>query len=61
MNTTHQLQIDIETALGRQLQTPKDFDFLRERIYARQQRVLYIRSVSLLGFFTSLAVKPQRE
>ena len=26
---------DIETALGRQIKTPKDFDFLRERIYAR--------------------------
>lgn len=26
---------DIETALNQQMQTPKDFDFLRERIYAR--------------------------
>ena len=35
MNTTIQLLTDIETALGKKLQTPKDFDFLRERIYAR--------------------------
>lgn len=26
---------DIETALGRRMQTPKDFDHLRKRIYAR--------------------------
>ena len=33
--TTAQLRTDIETALGKTLSTPKDFDFLRERIYAR--------------------------
>lgn len=33
---TKQLCKDIETALNRQMQTPKDFEFLRERIYARQ-------------------------
>ena len=33
--TTAQLRTDIETALGRTLSTPKDFDYLRERIYAR--------------------------
>lgn len=30
-----QLRSDIETALKKKLSTPKDFDFLRERIYAR--------------------------
>lgn len=29
------LRNDIETALGKTLRTPKDFEFLRERIYAR--------------------------
>ena len=38
-----QLKTDIETALGRAISTPKDFDFLRERIYARL-RVLVSRS-----------------
>ena len=30
-----QLCNDIETALGRQMQTPRDFNYLRDRIYAR--------------------------
>ena len=33
--STEQLRSDIETALKKRLCTPKDFDFLRERIYAR--------------------------
>ena len=32
---TKKLCKEIETALGRQMQTPKDFEFLKERIYAR--------------------------
>lgn len=32
---TKQLCRDIETALHRKMQTPKDFEFLRERIYGR--------------------------
>ena len=32
---TKRLCKDIEAALSRQIQTPKDFEFLRERIYAR--------------------------
>ena len=32
---TKQLCKEIETALNRRMQTPKDFEFLRERIYAR--------------------------
>ena len=38
-----QLCREIETSLHRKMQTPKDFDFLRERIYARQ-RVLVSRT-----------------
>ncbi len=34
---------DIETAVGRQLKSPKDFEMLKERIYARQ-RVLVSRT-----------------
>ena len=33
---TKQLCKDIETALNQRIQTPKDFEILRERIYARQ-------------------------
>ena len=32
---TNQLCKEIETALHRQIKTPKDFDFLKEKIYAR--------------------------
>ncbi len=35
MRQTEQLRSDIETALKKKLCTPKDFDFLRDRIYAR--------------------------
>ena len=38
-----QLCKDIETALNQRMQTPKDFELLRERIYARQ-RVLISRT-----------------
>lgn len=32
---TEQLRHDIESALGKQLKTPKDFEFLREKIFSR--------------------------
>ena len=35
IETCEQLRSDIETALKKKLQTPKDFEFLRERLYAR--------------------------
>jgi hypothetical protein len=35
IETCEQLRSEIETALKKKLQTPKDFEFLRERIYAR--------------------------
>jgi len=35
MTPTEQLRSDIETALKKKLCTPKDFEFLRERLYAR--------------------------
>ena len=34
-NAYEQLRLEIETALKRKMSTPKDFEFLRERIYAR--------------------------
>ena len=34
-NAYEQLRSEIETALKRKMSTPKDFEFLRERIYAR--------------------------
>ena len=35
MSAYEQLQSEIESALKKKCRTPKDFDFLRERIYAR--------------------------
>ena len=35
IETYGQLRSDVETALNKKLCTPKDFEFLRERIYAR--------------------------
>ena len=35
IGTREQLRSDIETALKKKLQTPKDFEFLRERLYER--------------------------
>ena len=35
IETCEQLRSDIETELKKKLQTPKDFEFLRERLYAR--------------------------
>lgn len=34
---TQRLKNEIETALGREMRTPKDFDYLRECIYSRLQ------------------------
>ena len=59
MNTTHQLQIDIETALGRQLQTPKDFDFLRERIYARQHILISRTTLMRIWGYVAEDVTPR--
>ena len=40
------LKNDIETALGKRMVTPKDFEFLRERIYARLH--VYVSRTTLM-------------
>jgi hypothetical protein len=40
------LKNDIETALGKRMVTPKDFEFLRERIYARLR--VYVSRTTLM-------------
>lgn len=37
MLMTQRLKNEIETALGREIRTPNDFEYLRERIYSRLQ------------------------
>lgn len=34
------LRLEIEATLGRRMQTPRDFDFLRQRIYERQRTLI---------------------
>lgn len=60
MNTTTQLQTDIENALGRKLQTPKDFDFLRERIYARQHMLISRTTLMRIWGYVEEDVKPRK-
>ena len=59
MNTTTQLLTDIETALGKKLQTPKDFDFLRERIYARLRILVSRTTLMRLWGYVDEDVKPR--
>ena len=49
MNTHEQLRSEIEKALKRKLCTPKDFDMLRERIYARLH--VYVSRTTLMRYW----------
>ena len=60
MNTTAQLLTDIETALGKKLHTPKDFDFLRERIYARLHILVSRTTLMRIWGYVAEDVKPRR-
>ena len=60
MNTTIQLLTDIETALGKKLQTPKDFDFLRERIYARLHILVSRTTLMRIWGYIAEDVKPRK-
>lgn len=60
MNTTTQLLTDIESALGRKLQTPKDFNFLRERIYARQHILISRTTLMRIWGYVAEEVKPRK-
>ena len=60
MNTTAQLLTDIETALGKKLHTPKDFDFLRERIYARLHILVSRTTLMRIWGYVAEDVKPRK-
>lgn len=57
---TQRLCKEIETALHRQMQTPKDFDFLRERIYARQHVLVSKTTLMRLWGYVAEDVKPRK-
>ena len=55
-----QLRTDIETALKKKLQTPKDFEFLRERIYARLHILVSRTTLMRLWGYVDEDVKPRK-
>lgn len=60
MNTIHNLRHDIETALGKPMQTPKDFEFLRERIYARLHILISRTTLMRIWGYVDEKVEPRR-
>lgn len=55
-----QLRTDIETALKKKLQTPEDFEFLRERIYARLHILVSRTTLMRLWGYVDEDVKPRK-
>jgi hypothetical protein len=55
-----QLRTDIETALKKKLQTPKDFEFLRERIYARLHTLVSRTTLMRLWGYVDEEVTPRK-
>jgi hypothetical protein len=55
-----QLRTDIETALKKKLQTPKDFEFLRERIHARLHILVSRTTLMRLWGYVDEDVKPRK-
>ena len=55
-----QLRTDIETALKKKLQTPKDFEFLRERIYARLHTLVSRTTLMRLWRYVDEEVTPRK-
>ena len=55
-----QLRTDIETALKKKLQTPKDFEFLRERIYARLHILVSRTTLMRLWGYVDEEVTPRK-
>lgn len=53
------LKTDIETALHRQMKTPKDFDYLRERIFARLHVLLSRTTLMRLWGYVAEPVAPR--
>ena len=55
-----QLRTDIETALKKKFQTPKDFEFLRERIYARLHTLVSRTTLMRLWGYVDEEVTPRK-
>ncbi len=59
MNPYKRLLSDIENALHHTMKTPKDFDFLRERIYARLHTLISQSTLMRLWGYVSQPVEPR--
>ena len=60
MSTIHNLRHDIETALGKPMQTPKDFEFLRERIYGRLHIFISRTTLMRIWGYVDEKVEPRK-
>ena len=60
MTPSEQLRSEIETALRRKLCTPKDFEFLRERIYARLHILVSRTTLMRLWGYVEEDVTPRK-
>ncbi len=60
MTPTEQLRSEIETALKKRLCTPKDFDFLRERLYARLHVLVSRTTLMRLWRYVNEGVTPRK-
>ena len=60
IETCGQLRSDIETALKKKLQTPKDFDLLSERIYARLHVLISRTTLMRMWGYVDENVKPRK-
>lgn len=56
----HNLRNDIEIALNRKMQTPKDFDFLRDRIYARLHTMISRTTLMRIWGYVEEGVEPRK-
>jgi len=60
IETCEQLRSEIETALKKKLQTPKDFEFLRERIYARLHILVSRTTLMRIWGYVDEGVTPRK-
>ena len=60
MTPSEQLRSEIETALKKKLCTPKDFEFLRERIYARLHVMISKTTLMRMWEYVDEPVKPRK-
>lgn len=56
----NRLRTDIETALRHEMKTPKDFDFLRERIYARLHVMVSRSTLMRIWGYVGGSVEPRK-